>query len=271
MARTGQQQAQSADTTNTADQQTAFNAEQSDVNQYNQNLGTLSRGGSVAANPWMSPTYLASQNRQTADSLNSATNAGTAATTALNRRTGGTNTAATIAANSGLALQKARLSDQLTAQRTAQDYNKNVQYQQQMAAAPLAGAGVEQGAYGTATGAQSSDIGDLTQFGLASYGPYNSLITGLTGAAGAVGGGFAQKCYIAALVFNEDFHTGPRVNLVRNWLYNEFAPSSKIATWLVGLYTKYGERIARGKNPLVRAFFTPLFHLALRRARKGAK
>ena len=92
----------------------------------------------------------------------------------------------------------------------------------------------------------------------------------LASAVGSAAGAYAKGCWIASAIFNEDFYTGPRVNLVRNWLYNEFAESNRLAGWLARMYTKHGKATAKmvKKYRIVRAFFTPLFHLALRKAEK---
>lgn len=75
---------------------------------------------------------------------------------------------------------------------------------------------------------------------------------------------YASKgCWIAAAVFDEDFFTGVKTNLVRNWLWEKWV-DHWYAKPVLALYTKFGERAA--KQPwLVRAL-RPLFELALRKA-----
>jgi len=63
-------------------------------------------------------------------------------------------------------------------------------------------------------------------------------------------------CWITAVVFDENFFTGPRVNLVRNWLVEEFEPSGLGAKLVMGLYRKYGQRVAKvvEKNSILKLF-----------------
>jgi len=75
-------------------------------------------------------------------------------------------------------------------------------------------------------------------------------------------------CWIAAVVFEEHFVTGPRVNLVRRWLHNEFEPSGLGAKLVMSLYRKYGQRVARvvEKNFVLKRGFRKLFDKALAKA-----
>ena len=75
-------------------------------------------------------------------------------------------------------------------------------------------------------------------------------------------------CWIAAVVFEENFFTGPRVNLVRTWLVDEFEPSSLGAKLVMGLYRKYGKSVARvvEKNSVLKRGFRKLFDKALAKA-----
>jgi len=192
MARTGQNENEQANATDSAEKQQAFSTGQDAVGQYEKNLSTLEKGGAIGVDPWLSPTYIANQNKLTANSLDAANNAGKAEIQDVNRRTGGLNTGGSTAAITGLALQKARLADTLNAQRSAADYNKNIQYQTNLASAPLGVASAESPYYGTATSGQDAALNNLTQFGLASYGPWNDLISGVAGAGGAFLGGYGQ-------------------------------------------------------------------------------
>ena len=72
-------------------------------------------------------------------------------------------------------------------------------------------------------------------------------------------------CWIAAAVFGENFLTGPRVNLVRNWLVNDFEPSGPGAKFVMHLYRIYGERVAKvvEKNSILKGGFRKLFDKAL--------
>ena len=75
-------------------------------------------------------------------------------------------------------------------------------------------------------------------------------------------------CWIGAVVFEENLVTGPRVNLVRNWLVNEFEPSGLGAKLVMGLYRKYGQRVAGivEKNSILKRGFRKLFDQALAKA-----
>jgi len=76
------------------------------------------------------------------------------------------------------------------------------------------------------------------------------------------------ECWIAAVVFDEDFVTGPRVNLVRAWLHSEFEPSGPGAKLVMSLYRKYGQRVARvvDRNSVLKRSFRKLFDKALAKA-----
>lgn len=80
-------------------------------------------------------------------------------------------------------------------------------------------------------------------------------------------GPFVAPCWIAAVVFNESYFTGPRVNLVRNFLTN-WEKKSGIGKIVVGMYRMHGEAIAEvaKKNKLVRKFFTGVFNSILKKA-----
>lgn len=74
-------------------------------------------------------------------------------------------------------------------------------------------------------------------------------------------------CWIAAVVFEEDFFFGPRVNLVRNWLFDDYAKTF-FGKFVVSAYSKYGERVARvvEKSSVLKKAFRVLFDVALRKA-----
>lgn len=95
---------------------------------------------------------------------------------------------------------------------------------------------------------------------LAHYMPWISAVrTGI--------GPFVAPCWIAAVVFDENFFTGPRVNLVRNFLTN-WEKNSGIGKIVVGMYRMHGEAVAEvtKKNKLVRKFFTSIFNSILKKA-----
>jgi hypothetical protein len=77
-----------------------------------------------------------------------------------------------------------------------------------------------------------------------------------------------EVCYVAAVVFHEDFVTGPRVNLVRRWLYDEFAPSGRVPQLVMNLYTKHGKAAAKviERSSILKAAFRKLFDRALAKA-----
>jgi hypothetical protein len=75
-------------------------------------------------------------------------------------------------------------------------------------------------------------------------------------------------CWIAAVVFEENLVTGPRVNKVRTWLVNEFEPSGPGARYVMRMYRKHGERVAKvvEKNTILKHGFRKLFDKALAKA-----
>jgi mersacidin/lichenicidin family type 2 lantibiotic len=79
--------------------------------------------------------------------------------------------------------------------------------------------------------------------------------------------GSAACCWIAAVVYGEDFFLGPRVNLVRRWLINDYEKTA-IGKHVVGLYRVYGERVANvvKKSELLRRSFRMVFDFALNKA-----
>lgn len=185
MARTGSEENSAAQKQDKADQQTAFNTGQGAIAQTEQNTNTLAKGGQVAANPYLNPTYLSAVNKLQAGSLDANNNAAATALRQANLRSGGMNNTSTNGAIQNIALQKMRLGDTLSAGRTAEDWQKNIGYQQQMAQAPLAIAGAESPYYGTATTGQDSVLGNMTQEGIAAYGPWMAGIQAAGGAASA--------------------------------------------------------------------------------------
>lgn len=189
MARTGENENKAANQQYQQEQTKAFGTAQGGVDAFNRNVQNLEAGRAVAANPWANPDYLATQNRLQSDALNSATDAGKTELQDVNARTGGLNTSANRAAITSLALQKARLANQLGAQRSAQDYNKNVQYQTQIAGMPLEAASAESPYFSGATSGRNASLDNLTKFGLQSQGFWNQLaMMGIKAGAGAIGG-----------------------------------------------------------------------------------
>jgi len=185
MARVGQQENSAANRDYSAEQKSAFNTGQREVGAFDRNVATLDRGGQVAANPWQSDGYLSNVNRLQSGALNSEENAGKEELQRNNLRTGGLNSGATIGATKGLALNKMRLGEQLSAERSAGDFNKNVGYQTQMAGMPLEGAHAASPYFGGAITGRSAALKNLTDYGMTSYGPWQAAIQGAGGAAGA--------------------------------------------------------------------------------------
>lgn len=148
------------------------------------------------------------------------------------------------------------------------------QYGVQASALP---AEVQAGIYGTSVGGANSALGVASSASAADPSFADTLPGDLTAAIGAAGnvGAAAVKgggCWIAAAVFDEDFATGVKTGLVRNWLHEEFArrPAGRI---LVPLYLRFGERIAEQlqRYPLLKTPFRWLFNRALVEAKRWAK
>jgi hypothetical protein len=171
----------------------AFTQSMKNVDLFGGNIAKLTAGKDVGANPYQTPAYLANEAQLQSGALEGENAAADTQLRQANRRSGGLNTGSTQGEISGLALQKMRLADQLTAGRSAQDYEKNIAFQRFLASAPLSAASATGGLFGTSTSGQNSSLGDLTQFGLASYGPYNQLIQGALAGAGAGAGAAAAK------------------------------------------------------------------------------
>jgi hypothetical protein len=174
-------------------QKVAFGGAQRGINQFGQNLKVLDKGGQVGADPFLSPGYLANQNRMTAYSLEGENDSAKQALEDQNRRTGGQNTGATQATIADLARVKMRLGNQLNAQRSAGDYRSNLDWQKYLAGAPLESAAAQSGLYGIATGGRSATGHDLTEYGKAQqqewYKILDQMINSGKAAAGAALGG----------------------------------------------------------------------------------
>jgi hypothetical protein len=81
-------------------------------------------------------------------------------------------------------------------------------------------------------------------------------------------GPFVAPCWLAAVAFDEDFFTGPRVNLVRRWLVEAWEPSGTLAKFVMALYRTYGERTAQvvAKSRLLKLAARKLFDRVLLKA-----
>lgn len=150
-------------------------------------------------------------------------------------------------------------------QQHATDYLSNLNYQQGLLGEDLGTAPTATNLYGTATSGLNSANNNLTQLGLASYGPMSSLI----GAAGLAGSAALKGCWIAAEVF--DGWDDPRTHLVRNYI---FARSDRgtVAKLLARVYLRFGERTAALINThyIAKVLATYVFTGILRKARKWA-
>jgi hypothetical protein len=171
-------------------QQRAYQSAQTDVGKFNKNIDTLDKGGEVAADPFLNAGYLANQNRVTSYATEGENAAAKQALEDQNRRTGGQNTGATQATIADLARDKMRFNNQLQAQRGAQDYRSNLDYQQHMAEMPLQAAGAEGNLYGVATSGRNATGNNLTQYGLQQQDEwYKILNQGINAAKAAAGVG----------------------------------------------------------------------------------
>lgn len=136
----------------------------------------------------------------------------------------------------------------------------------QMSALP---AQIQAQLYGTSLGGANSALGTGEQASAASP-SFTDMLPGLLGpaigAAGNVGAAAVKACWIAAAVFDEDFATGEKTGLVRQWLWNTWV-QHWYARPLLRLYAKFGKRAAR--SPLIVRLLNPLFQRALREAQNA--
>jgi hypothetical protein len=98
-----------------------------------------------------------------------------------------------------------------------------------------------------------------------------SPFTAVMGALGGVAGDVVNEnpgnifgCWMAAACFDEDFYTGHKTVIVRNWLWNVWSKNS-YAKPVLWLYSKFGKWASR-KRVLV-ALFKPLFNNIYERAK----
>ena len=125
--------------------------------------------------------------------------------------------------------------------------------------------------YAGAATSGSGAVSNLSNAVTASMGPSaGSILGGVVGAAGtALGGGslgtLVKSCWVAAAAFNEDFYTGTKTNLVRNYLWNVWSKNfyAKPVLWM---YSKFGKWVST--KPLLVNMLKPLFSRALRNAQE---
>lgn len=269
MARTGTNENKQANQQAAGWQSKAVKSAQSDLTDYRTNEDTLKKGGNVGADPFLDPTYLGNQNKLTSYAMEGENSAAKQQLEDLDRRTGGYNTGGSQYSVRNLALGKMRLGDQLTSQRSADDFKSNLGWQQYLAGAPLAAEQGEQGLFGTATGQRTDSLDNLQKFGVASYGPWNALIQGAAGAASSAlmpGGAITKAipCWVAEAIYGVD---DPRTHLVRAWLNGGFRrrPLGMVA---MAAYMRFGQRVARLVRalPILQHALRPLFDRAASKA-----
>lgn len=78
----------------------------------------------------------------------------------------------------------------------------------------------------------------------------------------------APSCWLAAMVFDEDFTTGKRVGQVRQYLYNDVWKSGPLARTILLAYSKYGKKVAEvaSKSKVAKSFFSKIFNSILKKA-----
>lgn len=99
---------------------------------------------------------------------------------------------------------------------------------------------------------------------LAHYMPWISAIrTGI--------GPFVAPCWIAAVVFGENFYTGERTNKVRSYLL-DWEAKSGLGKIVVGMYRLHGKTVASAveKSKTLRSIFTKVFSSVLKKAEAAA-
>lgn len=100
---------------------------------------------------------------------------------------------------------------------------------------------------------------------LAHYMPWVSAVrTGI--------GPFVAPCWIAAVVYNENFFYGSTVNQVRSYLLGWEQRSPLVGGLVVGLYRKYGQQVAKvvAKSAILKRGFKKLFDIALHKSEASA-
>jgi hypothetical protein len=84
---------------------------------------------------------------------------------------------------------------------------------------------------------------------------------GALGGDAATGAGLAVACWIAEAIFGENNLRTVRLRVYLNCVW---AKESRLGRWVMWLYTRFGERVARQvkKHTSLRWLFTPLFEYA---------
>lgn len=177
--------------------------------------------------------------------------------------TGGANLTAARTRNAGGFQGAVGTANQATQRQASQNAVQNAtaqanlqQQQRQSALSAL------QSLYGTNLSGSNSALNSANQ----TPNEWNNLLNTTISAAGQ-GANAIEKgitaCWLAAAHFGEDFLTGPRTNLVRNWLWSTWSKHwyAKPVLWL---YSKFGQRLAQ--SPSFVRLCGPLFDLALEKA-----
>lgn len=185
MARTGESENKAANAEYTATQNEALKKSNAAVDQYWKDLNAIKSGNMIVADPWITPGYLENQNRLGATGAHATSSAGAQQLEDTALRTGN-NSASTAAAIKNITRQANQdVQTRQTAQ-AADDYNKWIDLNMNTLNQDLTPAGITNQIYNTSTSGRSQALGNLTQLGMASYGPWNAAI----GAAGAAAGGY---------------------------------------------------------------------------------
>jgi len=192
MGRTGESQNKQA-AADAASQQNAANAaSMAAVNKYNSDLELRRQGKDLGQDPFTTPDYLSNLNRNFATSADATSNAAKAQLQDTALRTG-TNSASTTAAIENTQRNAQRTANTGLNQQHANDYLSNIDYQNALLQGDLAPAGITNSLYGSAISGRNNADSNLTQFGLASYGPWNNLISAAGSAASGAASGYFGK------------------------------------------------------------------------------
>lgn len=275
MARTGVAENSAANKTDAANAAAANARTTAATDKYNTDFDTLKAGKNIGIDPFSTSTYLSNLNRDFATTADATANAGNAqiADTAL--RTGDNSASYTEAIKNNSRNAQRTANSGLNAVHSA-DYGRNLDWQQALLQSDLAPAGISQSQYATSIGGQNAALGNLTQFGLASYAPWTAAIGAAGAAAGGAmanpnfigskppSGGTSTGCWIAEAIYGVD---DPRTHLVRAWLNTEFIKTS-IGRAVMAAYLKSGQGIAKmvRKSRFLKMALKPLFDRALQEA-----
>jgi hypothetical protein len=117
------------------------------------------------------------------------------------------------------------------------------------------------GTAGAANGAAGT-VANLSQAVTAANGPSMGQI--LMGVATGVASKAPMMCWIAAAAFNEDFITGTKTKIVRNYLWNVWAKNSIVGKLTMYLYSKFGKQAAKSRT--IVNLLRPTFEKVLEKA-----